>query len=88
MAFNPLEQSGIPVEAQFRNWAELNVTPFDKYDVHPFTRVRAIFMNGIEVKLAGSNLLNAKREFLQGGEVQRRFEPGRKVSLSLSYTPF
>jgi outer membrane receptor protein involved in Fe transport len=43
---------------------------------------------GLEVKLAGTNLLNDKREFLQGGLVQRSFSPGRKVSLSLSYTPF
>ncbi|HYC89656.1 MAG TPA: TonB-dependent receptor [Thermoanaerobaculia bacterium] len=46
------------------------------------------FLPGVELKLAATNLLNAKREFLQGGELQRRFDPGRKVSLSLSYTPF
>ena len=46
------------------------------------------FMSGLDVKLAASNLLDAKREFLQGGELQRRFDTGRKVSLSLSYTPF
>ena len=27
MSFNPLEQAGIPVEEQFRNWSELNVSP-------------------------------------------------------------
>jgi hypothetical protein len=27
MAFNPLEQKGVPVDEQFRNWSELNVTP-------------------------------------------------------------
>ncbi|HEX7151101.1 MAG TPA: TonB-dependent receptor [Thermoanaerobaculia bacterium] len=43
---------------------------------------------GIELKLAGTNLLDEKREFTQGGALQRRFDPGRKVSLSLSYTPF
>ncbi|HEV7766794.1 MAG TPA: TonB-dependent receptor [Thermoanaerobaculia bacterium] len=46
------------------------------------------FAKGLEVKLAGTNLLNAKREFIQGGEIQRRYDPGRKVSLSLSYSPF
>lgn len=46
------------------------------------------FVRGVELKLAGTNLLNARREFLQGGYIQRSFEPGRKVSLSLSYTPF
>jgi len=43
---------------------------------------------GIDLKLAGTNLLDAKREFTQGGELQRRFDPGRKVSVSLSYSPF
>jgi TonB-dependent receptor len=43
---------------------------------------------GLEVKFAGSNLLDEKREFTQGGQLQRRFDPGRKFSLSISYTPF
>ncbi|MBV9492920.1 MAG: outer membrane beta-barrel protein [Acidobacteria bacterium] len=46
------------------------------------------FARGVELKLAATNLLDAKREFLQRGEVQRRFDPGRRISLSLSYTPF
>jgi hypothetical protein len=47
---NPLENSGIPVEDQFRNWSELNVEPFDKLAVDPYTRTRVILMNGIEVE--------------------------------------
>lgn len=43
---------------------------------------------GLEIKLAGTNLLDEKREFTQGGALQRLFDPGRKVSLSLSYSPF
>ena len=27
-------------------------------------------------------------KFVQGDEIQRSFDPGRKVSLSFSYTPF
>jgi hypothetical protein len=50
MVFNPLEQNGIPVEDQFRNWSELNVTPYDKQGVDPYTRTRVILMNGIEVE--------------------------------------
>jgi hypothetical protein len=50
MSFNPLEQAGIPVEEQFRNWSELNVTPYDKGTVDPYTRTRVILMNGIEVE--------------------------------------
>jgi hypothetical protein len=47
---NPLEQPGIPVEEQFRSWSELNVAPYDKLDVHPYTRTRVILMNGCEVE--------------------------------------
>ena len=47
---NPLDNAGIPVEDQFRNWSELNVEPFDKLAVDPYTRTRVILMNGIEVE--------------------------------------
>ena len=50
MSFNPLEQAGIPVEEQFRNWSELNVMPYDKHTVDPYTRTRVILMNGTEVE--------------------------------------
>ncbi|HEX2059243.1 MAG TPA: TonB-dependent receptor, partial [Thermoanaerobaculia bacterium] len=46
------------------------------------------FAKGLELKLAASNLLGAKRDFLQGGQIHRTFAPGRKLSLSLSYSPF
>ena len=33
---NPLDEKGISVDEQFRNnWSELNVTPYDKTEVHP-----------------------------------------------------
>jgi hypothetical protein len=47
---NPLEETGMPVEEQFRSWSELNVEPYDKVDVDPYTRTRVILMNGIEVE--------------------------------------
>jgi hypothetical protein len=47
---NPLEHAGMPVEDQFRSWSELNVEPFDKREVEPYTRTRVILMNGIEVE--------------------------------------
>jgi hypothetical protein len=50
MSFDPLSEQGIPVEAQFRSWMELNVEPYDKLGVHPYTRTRVILMNGIEVE--------------------------------------
>jgi hypothetical protein len=48
--FNPLEHKGMPVEAQLRSWRELNVTPYDKLLIHPYSRSRIILMNGIEVE--------------------------------------
>jgi hypothetical protein len=50
MSFNPLDHKGMPIEKQFRNWSELNIQPFDKNAVDPYTRCRVIVMNGIEVE--------------------------------------
>jgi hypothetical protein len=50
MPFNPLEQQGIPLDKQLRNWSELNIEPYDKNTIHPYSRSRVIVMNGIEVE--------------------------------------
>ncbi|MBV8166112.1 MAG: hypothetical protein JO021_04915 [Alphaproteobacteria bacterium] len=50
MPFNPLRERGIPIEKQFRNWSDLNVRPYEKGRVHPYSRCRGIVMNGIEVE--------------------------------------
>ena len=50
MAFNPLAEKGIPLDKQLRNWSELNVQPYDKNAVDPYTRCRVIALNGIEVE--------------------------------------
>ncbi|PGH51564.1 hypothetical protein [Streptomyces sp. Ru87] len=50
MPFNPLEQRGIPLDRQVRNWRELNVEPIDPDHTDPYTRCRIITMNGIEVE--------------------------------------
>jgi rubrerythrin len=52
MAFNPLKERGMPIARQVKNWDELSVEPYDKNDVHPYTRTRIILMNGIEVEAA------------------------------------
>ncbi|MET7443578.1 hemerythrin domain-containing protein, partial [Streptomyces sp. NPDC005568] len=46
----PLEQRGIPLDRQLRNWRELNVKPIDPDHCDPYTRCRIIAMNGIEVE--------------------------------------
>jgi len=50
VSFNPLAEKGIKLEDQVRNWSELNVEPYDKMAVDPYTRCRVIAMNGIEVE--------------------------------------
>jgi hypothetical protein len=50
MTFNPLQERGIPLDNQLRNWRELNVTPIDPDHADPYTRCRIITMNGIEVE--------------------------------------
>ncbi|RJQ82511.1 MAG: hypothetical protein C4519_07855 [Desulfobacteraceae bacterium] len=50
MGFNPLQEKGIPLEKQLRDWSSLNVKPYDKNDVHPYTRCRIIIMNGAEIE--------------------------------------
>lgn len=63
---------------------EASFTSFDAV----LSQSLAPLFRGLEIKLAGTNLLDEKREFTQSGEIQRLFDPGRKISLSLSYTPF
>ncbi len=47
---NPFKEKGIPIEEQLTNWTEANPKPYDKNSVHPYTRTRVIFMNGIETE--------------------------------------
>jgi len=48
MGFNPLEEKGIMPEEQLMNWGRMNIEPYDKHEVHPYTRTRVILMNGAE----------------------------------------
>lgn len=50
MTFNPLEQRGIPLDQQLRNWRELDVLPIDPDHSDPYTKCRIITMNGIEIE--------------------------------------
>ena len=52
MSFNPLQEKGIPIDKQVRDWSSINSKPYDKSSVHPYTRTRVILMNGIEVDAA------------------------------------
>ncbi len=50
--FNPLQDKGMPIEKQVRNWSELSAFEYDKQEVDPYTRCRIITMNGVEVGAA------------------------------------
>ena len=51
MAFNPFREKGMPIEKQLdHNWSQINVRPYNKNEVPPYTRCRVILMNGIEVE--------------------------------------
>ncbi len=52
MSIDIMEQTTTPLDQQIKNWGELNVTPYNKQTVHPYTRTRVILMNGIEVESA------------------------------------
>jgi len=53
MSFNPLEEKGMPLEKQMRNWHQIVGKPYNKTDVDCYTRTRQILMNGIEVQAWG-----------------------------------
>ena len=53
MSFNALEEKGIPIEKQLRNWHQIVGKPYNKTEVDCYTRTRQILMNGIEVEAWG-----------------------------------
>jgi hypothetical protein len=46
------------------------------------------FLPGVEIKIAGTNLLDETRMYTQGGELHRSYRPGRGFGLSIGYTIF
>ena len=50
MTFNPLQEKGMPLEKQLRNWHQIVANPYKKQKVNCYTRTRQILMNGIEVE--------------------------------------
>jgi hypothetical protein len=77
VAFNPLDEKGMPVEQQLRSWSELNLQPYDTREVHPYTRCRIIAMNGIEVEsMIFSHQFNRNTDV---PEVKERLAESRRV---------
>lgn len=77
MSFNPLDERGIPVEDQVRNWSELNVEPYNALGVDPYTRTRIIGMNGLEVEsILFSHQFNRHTDVL---EVKQKLAELRRI---------
>jgi hypothetical protein len=77
VTFNPLDERGLDVEQQLRNWGQLNSTPYDKREVDPYTRCRIILMNGIEVEAAiFSHQFNRNTDLV---EVKQKLALSRRV---------
>ncbi|MBI2400433.1 MAG: hypothetical protein HYV23_05165 [Deltaproteobacteria bacterium] len=77
MGFNPFKEKGMPIEKQFRNWSDLNSKPFNKDEVHPYTRCRGILMNGIETEAA--IFLHQCARHTKDIEVKRNIAMSRRV---------
>lgn len=45
---NPFQQQAKEITKIYKNWKSINVKPYDKETVDPYTRVRVILMNGTE----------------------------------------
>ncbi|MGA1874854.1 MAG: hypothetical protein ACMUIA_04535 [bacterium] len=77
MGFNPMKERGIPIENQLRNWSEMNVKPYDKHSVHPYTRTRVILMNGIEVE--GALFSHQMARHIDDLELKRKLALTRRI---------
>ncbi|NLM45811.1 MAG: hypothetical protein GX200_03300 [Firmicutes bacterium] len=50
--FNPFEQKPIPLGDALMDWKTIYPKPYDKNTADPYTKIRIILMNGIEVEAA------------------------------------
>ncbi|MBV4438232.1 hypothetical protein [Clostridium tyrobutyricum] len=50
--FNPFDQKPMPLEDTIMDWQTMYPKPYSKQTVDPYTKVRIILMNGIEVEAA------------------------------------
>lgn len=48
MNFNPFDEKPLPIDKTFMDWNTLNVKPYNKETVDPYTKCRIILMNGTE----------------------------------------
>jgi hypothetical protein len=77
MSFNPLQHKGIAIEDQLRPWSDLNVEPYDKEQVHPYSRARGLLANGIEVEAVTFSHQMARNTL--DGEIKRKLAWLRRI---------
>ncbi len=77
MSFNPLKEKGIPMEKQLRNWSELNSKPFNKEEIHPYSRCRIILMCGAE--LEGNWFGHQYARHVDNLEIKRKLAMARRL---------
>lgn len=77
MSFNVFEEKGTPIEKQIHGWSEVNVQPYNKKEVHPYTRTRVILMNGIEVE--GVIFSHQFARHTQDTDLKRKLAMSRRI---------
>jgi hypothetical protein len=86
MTFDPLTERGMPIDRQLRSWSEQSVTPYDSNEVDPYSRCRAILMNGIEVESIMFSHQFARHtdvpEVLQALALSRRIEQQQQTAVN------
>jgi hypothetical protein len=77
MGFNPLEEKGIALDSQIRNWRELTGVKYDKRAVRPYTRCRVITLNGAEFE--GIKFSHEMARHVADPEAKRRLALVRRI---------
>ena len=60
---NPFKETYKSIEKTYKNWKSINVKPYDKNEVDPYTRVRIILMNGMRFPIRQRNRLEMVNRF-------------------------
>lgn len=79
---NPFEEKTKDIAKIYKNWKSINVKPYDKETVDPYTRVRIILMNGTEFEAiwntvrftrhCGNNDVRRDMAMIRRGEQQQQ----------------
>ena len=74
---NPFDQKAMPIKDTIMDWATMYPTPYNKMTVDPYTKLRIILMNGIEVEA-----VMFKHQFhrnCQNNDIRRELALSRRI---------